>query len=163
MDCSPGFPDSSVGKESTCSAGDTGDVSSIPGLGRSPGDGKGNPLQHSCLVNPIDRGAWLATVHRVTELDMTQQLTTRAHKNCSPPGSSVHGISQTRILVWVAISFSRASSPPRDWTNISCTGRQILYHWATGEALRFFIYMIICKHTCNHRRLLPQCVTEEKL
>ena len=53
---------------------------------------------------------------------------------CSPPGSPVHGIFQARILEWVAISFSRASSQPRDWTHISCIGRQILYHWVTWEA-----------------------------
>ena len=52
----------------------------------------------------------------------------------SPPGTSVHGILQERILEWVAISFSRGSSRPRDQTHISCTGRQILYHWATWEA-----------------------------
>ena len=46
---------------------------------------------------------------------------------CSPLGSSVHGISQTRILEWVAISFSRGPSQPRDWTHVSCNGRQILY------------------------------------
>ena len=54
--------------------------------------------------------------------------------DCSPPGSSVHGISQARILVCVAISFFRGSSPPRDRTCISCIGRSILCHWATGEA-----------------------------
>ena len=54
--------------------------------------------------------------------------------NCSPPGSSVHGIFQVRILEWVAISFSRGSSWFRDWTWISCIGRQILYHWAIREA-----------------------------
>ena len=43
------------------------DTGSIPGSGRSPGEGNGNPLQHSCLENPMDRGAWWATVHRVTE------------------------------------------------------------------------------------------------
>ena len=53
--------------------------------------------------------------------------------NCSTPGSSVHGISQTRILVWVAIPFSRGSSQPKDRTCISCIDRQILYHWATRE------------------------------
>ena len=55
--------------------------------------------------------------------------------DCSPPCSSVHVIFQARILEWVAISFSRGSSRPRDWTHVSCTGRRILYHWATWEAL----------------------------
>ena len=54
--------------------------------------------------------------------------------DCSPPGSSVHGIFQARILEWVAISFSRGSSWPRDWNHISCIGRRILYHCATWEA-----------------------------
>ena len=53
--------------------------------------------------------------------------------DCSPPGSSVHRISQTRILEWVAISSSTGSSQPRDWTRISCICRQILYHWAIRE------------------------------
>ena len=44
-----------------------GDMGSIPGLGRSPGEGNGNPLQFSCLENPIDRGAWGAAVHKVTK------------------------------------------------------------------------------------------------
>ena len=55
------------GKESTCNAGVTGDTGLIPGLGRSPGGGHGNPLQYSCLVNPMDRGAWQAIVHGVTK------------------------------------------------------------------------------------------------
>ena len=53
--------------------------------------------------------------------------------DCSPPGSSVHGIFQARILEWVAISFSRGSSGPRDWTYVSCIGRQILYLWVTWK------------------------------
>ena len=53
-----GFPYGSIGKESTCDAGDIGDVGSIPGLGRSPGEGTGNPLQYSCLENSMDGGAW---------------------------------------------------------------------------------------------------------
>ena len=58
-----------VGKESTCNAGDPG---FIPGLGRSPGEDNGNPLQYSCLGNPMDRGAWWGAVHRVPESDMTE-------------------------------------------------------------------------------------------
>ena len=54
--------------------------------------------------------------------------------DCSPPGSSVHGISQARILEWVAISFSRGSSWPSDGTCISCFGMWILYHWAIWKA-----------------------------
>ena len=54
--------------------------------------------------------------------------------NGSPPDSSVYGIFQARILGWVAISFYRGSSPPRDQTSISCIGMQILYHCATLEA-----------------------------
>ena len=59
--------------------------------------------------------------------------------NCSPPGCSVHGIFQARILEWVAISFSRGSSWPRDGTHIFCTDRWILYHWAIREAPRAFM------------------------
>ena len=64
-----GFPGSSASKESTCNVGDPG---SIPGSGRPPGGGHGNPLQYSCLRNPRDRGAWQAAVHGVAkELDTT--------------------------------------------------------------------------------------------
>ena len=52
-------------KNLPASAADVGDMGSIPGLGRSLGGGNGNPLQYSCLENPMDRGAWQATVHRV--------------------------------------------------------------------------------------------------
>ena len=70
----------------------------------------------------------------------------------SPPGSSVHEISQARILEWVTISFSRGSSRPKDWTCISCTGRRILYHWATREALHTLDRsLVIAKPPC----LLP--------
>ena len=59
-----GLPQWLSGKESAFSAGDTG---SIPGSGRSPGEGNGNRLQYSCLENPVDRGDWRATVHGVTK------------------------------------------------------------------------------------------------
>ena len=61
----------SDGKESACNAGDLG---SIPGLGRSPGEGNSYPLQYSGLENSMDRGVWQATVHGVAELDMTERL-----------------------------------------------------------------------------------------
>ena len=65
--------------------------------------------------------------------------------DCSPPGSSIHGILQARILEWVAIPFSRGSSQPKDQTRvscISCIGRQILYHWATWKSLLLFVTVI---------------------
>ena len=62
------FPGGSDSKESACHAEDPG---LIPGSGRSPGEGQGNPLQHFCLENAMDRGAWWATVHGLTESDTT--------------------------------------------------------------------------------------------
>ena len=56
-----------VVKNLPANAGDAGDVSSVPGLGRSPGEGNGNPLQYSCLGNPMVRGTWWSTVHVVTK------------------------------------------------------------------------------------------------
>ena len=64
-----GFPGGSDGKESACSVGDLG---SIPGSRKSSGEGNDNPLQYSCLQNPMERGAWQATVYGVAELDMTE-------------------------------------------------------------------------------------------
>ena len=58
------FPGGSEGKASNCNAGDLG---SIPGSGRPPGEGNGNPLQYCCLENPIDRDAWWATVHGIAK------------------------------------------------------------------------------------------------
>ena len=54
-------------KNPPANAGDVRDMGAIPGLGRSPGEGTGNPLQYSCLENPMDRGAWWATVHGVAK------------------------------------------------------------------------------------------------
>ena len=73
-----GFPLSSVGKESSCK---TGDLGLLPGLERSPGGGHGYPLQYSCLENPMDRGAWQATVYGVARVG--HDLATK------PPGSPV--------------------------------------------------------------------------
>ena len=136
-----------------------GEVGSIARLGRSPGEGNGNPLQYSCLENPIDRGA-SGRLRGHKESDTTEKLhnnnnnnirsrTRRVHDtlrkhflsfccilawfgglvtqscvtlcnpmNCSPPGSSVHGILQARILEWATSPSSRGSSwgssQPRD-------------------------------------------------
>ena len=98
-----------------------------------------------------DREAWCATVHGITASYVTEELNKNTYNriycccslvakscptlwypmDCNPPGSSIHGTSQARILGWVAVSFSRGSSQPRDGNCISCIGRQILYHCTT--------------------------------
>ena len=186
---------------------ETWDLSSIPGSGRSPGGGHGTPLQYSCLENSMDRGAWRATVYRVTKsrtqlkqfsthsthtlarsleiiilaslcillavfylplkpraLNLTPVslilLTLRSAlrsltcvlvtQSCltlckpmdhSPPGSSLHGILQARILEWVAISFSRGSSQPKDWTQVSCTAGRCLTIWLIREAQKSYRHL----------------------
>ena len=73
-----GFFGTSVSKESACSAGDTG---LIPGSGRSPGEGNGSPLKYSCLENPMDRGAWRVTIHRVARVGC--DLVTKPNHLCN--------------------------------------------------------------------------------
>ena len=84
--------------------------------------------------------------------------------NCSPPGSSDHGILQAKILQWAAISYSRGSSQPRDQTCvscISCIGRWILYSWhnqGMGNSFFFkylFIYLAVLGLSCSMRNLCP--------
>ena len=76
------FPGGSMVKNLPANAGDTGNEGLIPGLGKSPGEGNGNPLQYSCLENPLDRGAWQATVRRVTKSrTRLKRLSTHTHAN----------------------------------------------------------------------------------
>ena len=120
-----GFPDGSTVKNPPANSGNTG---SIPGSGRSPGKGNGNPLQYSCMRNPMDREAWWATVYGVskqvrynlatnTKVIQLNAATAKLLQSCptsydpidsSLPGSPVSVILQARTLEWVAISFSNA-------------------------------------------------------
>ena len=79
---SKGFPGSASGKE-PASVGDIRIMGSVPGLGRSPGGGQGNPIQYSCLKNPMDRGAWQATVCHGVAKSWTQ-LSLHAHIHTPP-------------------------------------------------------------------------------
>ena len=104
-----GFPGGSVGKESTCYAGDRGNAVLILGLGRSPERRHGNPLQHSCLKNPMDRGAWQTMVHRITESDVTEE-TEHMHilfiaKN-TPNFLKLPFIQNPQQQMWVRLLFS---------------------------------------------------------
>ena len=104
---STGLPCDSAGKKSAC---DVGDLGLVPGVGRSPRGGKGYPLQYSGLENSMD---------------------------CCPPGSSLQGILQARALKWVAISFSRGSSQPRDRTHVSCIAGGLLLSEPPGKSPQF--------------------------
>ena len=85
-----GFPAGSDGKESACNAGD---LSSVPGLGRSPGGGNCNPLQYSCLGNPMERGAWWATGHGVTrsQTRLSDEAWTHTHPQGEGAGTLALG------------------------------------------------------------------------
>ena len=76
-----GVPGGAVIKNPPANAGNARDSGSTPGSERSPGVGNGNLLQYSCLENPMDREAWGAIIHEVTELDMTEQLCTSMNTN----------------------------------------------------------------------------------
>ena len=143
-----------VAKNLPAKAGGVRDAGSIPGSGRYPGGGHGNLLQCSCLENPMDRGAWWATIHRVAKgQTRLKQLST--HRTChlflcqcevkatqlcltlcNPIDYRVHGILQARILEWLAFPFSRGPSQPRDWTQVSCIAGEFFTSWATREAPR---------------------------
>ena len=91
--------------------------------------------------------------------------------DCSPPGSSVHEISQAGILEWVAVPSLRRSSQCRDWNHISCIGRQILYHWLTREAYSFTLLITVSpelrpvpsKQMLLNKYLLSQYVAEMEI
>ena len=117
-----GFPDGSTGKEFTCRAGD---MDSIPGSGRSPGGRNGNPLQYSCLENPMDRGAWWATVHGVTKSwILLKWLHTK--QNCNLPehmSKIIHPIYE-----WKGI---KSLSPHSPWGHKeSDTTEQLHFHFS---------------------------------
>ena len=144
------FPGGSEVKVSAWNAADQG---SIPGLRRSPGEGNGNPLQYSCLENPMEGGAWQATVHgvaksqtRLSDFTFTYALNMNSDYFwmlgvCVYMLSQVQlfvtlltivyqaplsmGFFQAKIQEWVAISSSRGSSQPRDGTCVSCKSPEL--------------------------------------
>ena len=82
-----GFRDGTVVKNQSTKAGDVRDASLIPGFGRSPGRGNGNPLRYSCLGNPVDRGVWRAAIHGVAKSDTPERLSTHTYIHIHTIGS----------------------------------------------------------------------------
>ena len=100
------FPDGSVGKESTCSTGDTKHPESIPGLGWSPGEGTGNQPQYSCLEKSMDGGAWRAAVHGVTKSQTplsdwahTEHMLSRTHQRRRKGRKCLHSVKDIDIVL----------------------------------------------------------------
>ena len=98
MGSQPGFPGGSVIKNLPANAVDAREASSVPGLGTSPGGGNGNPLQYSCWDNPMDRGAWQATVLRVSK-SRTTEATEQVHNTGSQPLKSWERLSIQKTLL----------------------------------------------------------------
>ena len=94
-----------------------------------------------CSKISLLQNLWYLLIYRfkkVHRCSVTNSCLTLCHPlDCRPPGCSVHGISQAKILEWIAISYSRESSHPRDWTHVSCIGRWVLQHWATQEVIKW--------------------------
>ena len=103
-----GFPGDSDSKDSAYNAGDLG---SVPGSGGAPGEGNGYPLQYCCLKNPMDRGAWQATVHGIAESDRTEQRTLLPLTTQNPTGviRNFHDISSFILRVYYFKSVSHFS------------------------------------------------------
>ena len=105
--------------------------------------GKNRYTEKVWLLSPATQLSFLETASLPVShsRDSLYMLSLSRDQLFATPGSSVHGIYQARILEWIAISYPRGSSQPRDWTQVSYIGKWILYHWATWEA--HFIYNYI--------------------
>ena len=148
------------GKESACNVGDGGgsDMYSIPGLGRYPGEGNGYPLPFSCWEKPHGQRSLVGYSPQGCKESETTECSTWPLKSrqmewskmlvtwscsalfnpiyCIPPGFSILGIPQPRILKWLATPFSRGSSQPRDPTRVSCVAGRFFTVWATRKPSR---------------------------
>ena len=128
----PGFPRGAVVKYLPANAGDAGDTGLIPGLGKSPGGGNGNPLHYSCQDNPMDRGAWKATVHGVAGVGHNWP--------------HVHVPNNTSTPHWWAFPFSLAPQ----WLLVVCQ-----HHQQEGRNKGKFLFWLVWSQTL----LLPSLIT----
>ena len=121
MATSRSFPGGTRGKELACNAKDVRDVGSIPGSGRSPGGGHGNPLQYSCLENSTDREALRATVHRVAKSwTQLKRLTTYTHTAAKDEVGKVGPDKINKAQVSdPGVEPEATASPPVEWPHKS--------------------------------------------
>ena len=146
-------------KNAPANAGDRRDVGSIPGMGRSPGGGHGSPLQYLCLENPMDRGAWRATVHGAAK--SRSQLSTSTHTfeererttSAGEPGTSPSSPGAGPWCRGVFSHFSRVQLFVTPWT-IACQaplsiGFSRQGYWSTGVRCHFFLQGCFLTHGSN--------------
>ena len=127
-----------------------------PWLGRSPGERNGNPLQYSCLKNPMDRGSWRATVHGVTESDMTGQLSTQClyflgHEWTSLSAFTLLGKFNESHVTDEKIEIQR-DQEARIPVPICLTSLAVFFFYPTG----FFVCVCAHVHSCMHMCILLQ-------
>ena len=163
-----------VAKNLPPSARDTRDAGSFPGSGRSPGVGNGTPFWCSCLKNSMGRRTWWATVCATAKSQPWLSdwecmincfsrvwLFATDPMDCSPPGSSVHGILQAGILEWVVMPSTRGPSWPRNWTHISYLLHLLMGSLPTSASepipLNFFFTEV--KFTCVRLTIL-KCINQ---
>ena len=154
-------------KNAPANAGDRRDVGSIPGMGRSPGGGHGNPLQYLCLENPMDRGAWRATVHGAAK--SWSQLSTSTHtfeerERTTSAGELGTSPSSPGAGPWcrgVLSRFSRVQLFVTPWT-LACQaplsiGFSRQGYWSTGVHCHFFLQGSFLTHGSNPHLLHLLC------
>ena len=138
MDCAQGLPRWLSSKTSTYQCRRQKRQGFDPCSTKIPWRRNGNPLQCSWLENTMDQGAWWATVHVIIVVQLPSHVQLFClTMNCSPPGSFVHEISPATIQEWFAISFSRASSQRRDWTQVkTCVAGRFFTTESPGKSLK---------------------------
>ena len=167
--CYRGFPDGSAGKESACKAGDKGDVSSIPGSGRSLGGGNSNPLQYSPMKNPMDRGAWWTTIHQPRLFKSPYFLSSDyliKSKVLAPPSETHHHLAWPLFLVLPAtIPHHEHNSQTMCITHfltIFLLTTTLISWWPRSEMSSFLLYItlnIFLKIPASFFRLTHCCLS----
>ena len=170
------LPDGSAGEEPASKAGDQG---IHPGLGRSPGGGHGNPLQYSCLENPMDRGAWWNGLWGHKELDITE-VTEHSYIHTyiclficlTAPSLGLWNLRHMESLVagvrffyflFLKLWHMRSSSLTRNWAWPPAWGTQSLSHWTTREVPPLDFWSCLPEIPCWQNNNKPGLFTPESM